>query len=45
MFIIPFSSSAFHIFSSLQNSVDFPGGFVISAVDKDENGTQNAEVR
>ena len=29
----------------LQNSVDFPGGFVVSAIDKDENGTQKAEVR
>ena len=29
----------------LQNSLDFPGGFMVSALDKDENGTQKAEVR
>ena len=32
-------------FCLLQNSFDFPGGFSVSALDNDENGTQNAEVR
>ena len=31
---------------ALQNSLNFPGeGFFVSALDIDENGTQNAEVR
>ena len=40
---MPLSYSSYSV--NLQNSADFPGGFMVSAIDKDENGTQKAEVR